>query len=51
MIYLIGLTRAGRTLAVVLDPEEDAVYYPVTARPASRRERRIYRQEQGGMKR
>jgi uncharacterized DUF497 family protein len=45
-IVLIGPTSTGRTLAVVLDPEpEEGVYYPVTARPASRRERRQYQQE------
>jgi hypothetical protein len=36
-------------LAVILDPEEEeGVYYPVTARPASRKERRLYREQKGG---
>jgi len=49
-LVLIGPTRAGRVVAAVLepDPEEQAVYYPVTARPASRKERRLYREEKGG---
>ena len=47
-IILIGPTQAGRMLAVVLDPEGEDVYYPVTARPASRKERRYYQQQKGG---
>jgi uncharacterized protein len=45
---IIGPTRAQRMLAVVLDPEAENEWYPVTARPASRQERRLYREEQGG---
>jgi hypothetical protein len=33
-------------LAVVLEPVSASVYYPVTARPASRKERRLYQEEQ-----
>ncbi len=47
-IILIGPTQAGRMLAVVLDPEDEDVAYPVTARPASRKERRYYQQQKGG---
>lgn len=48
-IRLVGPTARGRMLAVILDPEEEeGVYYPVTARPASRKERRLYRQQKGG---
>lgn len=45
--YLVyGLTRSGRMITVVLDPEpEEGVYYPVTARPTSKKERKIYREE------
>lgn len=33
-------------VTVVLDPKpEEEVYYPVTARPTSKKEREIYRQE------
>ncbi len=45
---VLGPTRAGRLLAVVLDPEGDDVYYVVTARSADRKERRIYQREKGG---
>jgi len=44
-LMLIGPTRADRTLAVVLEPVEEGVFYPVTARTASRKERRLYLDE------
>ena len=44
-MLVIGPTSAGRMLTVVIDPEGDGVYYPVTARPASRRERAVYARE------
>jgi len=47
-IRVIGPTSSGRVLTVILDPEGEDIYYPVTARPASRRERRRYRQLKGG---
>lgn len=49
-ILAIGPTRAGRMLTVALDPEPEGegVFYPVTARPASRKERRRYREAKGG---
>ena len=44
---LIGPTLSGRMLAVVLGSTAQAeVYYPVTARSASMKERRIYKNEQ-----
>jgi len=47
-IMIIGPTKAERMLVVVLDPkEEEGVYYVVTARPADRKERRIYQEEIG----
>jgi hypothetical protein len=47
---VFGPALSGRMLAVVLDlePPEEGVYYPVTARSASRRERAIYTTERGG---
>lgn len=49
-IILIGMTEADRVLAIVLDPEpEEGLYYPVTARAAGRKERRIYFLEKGGV--
>ena len=47
-IIVIGPTQAGRMLAVVLEPESTDVYRPITARPASRKERRYYQQQKGG---
>lgn len=45
---IIGPTEKKRPLAVIVDPEpEEGVYYPVTARPADRRERRRYQEETG----
>lgn len=44
-IMLIGPTKPRRIIAIILDPKGDGVYYPVTARPASRRERSLYAQE------
>jgi uncharacterized DUF497 family protein len=42
-LLLLGPTATGRMLGVVLEPQSEAgVYFPVTARPASRRERRYY---------
>ena len=38
----VELTLSGRMLAGVLAPRYDEKYYVVTARPASRRERRMY---------
>ena len=42
---VIGLTGINRMLAVILEASEEEMYYVVTARSASRRERRIYREE------
>ncbi|HZU03762.1 MAG TPA: hypothetical protein VFA10_29125 [Ktedonobacteraceae bacterium] len=45
-ILIIGPTQSGRMLAVVLDrTKKKNVYYPVTARPASKREIREYDDE------
>ena len=47
---LFGPTGSGRMLTVVIDHEPGGmgVYCPVTARPASRRERAIYAGGRGG---
>lgn len=45
---VIGPTGTGRGLAIVLDPEaEKGSYYPVTARPADRGERKKYLELKG----
>lgn len=43
----VGPTKNGRMLAVVVEEEEGAVYYPVTARLASRVEGRLYANARG----
>lgn len=46
-LLLIGPTLAGRMLAIILGPTDQLeVYYPVTARSASMKERRFYKNEQ-----
>ena len=45
-IRVVGLSQSGRMLTVILAPTHEAgVYYPITARPADRKERRNYREE------
>jgi len=45
---IVGPTKKGRALSIVLDPEiEEGVWYPVTARPADRKERKLYKEEKG----
>ena len=48
-LRVIGPTPDGWMLTIILDPEpEPGVYYPVTARPASRKERQLYQDAKGG---
>lgn len=42
---VIGKTKAGRMLAIVLHPKRNEAFYVVTARTADRKERRIYQAE------
>jgi uncharacterized DUF497 family protein len=45
-IRVVGPTEGGRMLTVILSPREEAgVYYPVTARSASRKERQQYHEQ------
>jgi uncharacterized DUF497 family protein len=45
-IRVVGLTGEGRILTIILAPtREPSVYYPVTARPADRRERKNYQKQ------
>ena len=47
-LRLVGPTAVGNLLTVILAPQdEDGVYYVVTARPAAKKERRIYRERMG----
>ena len=47
-LLILGLTDEGKMLAVVLDHQMGETYYVVTARPADRQERRLYRNTKGG---
>ena len=47
-VILIGPTQKARLLTVVLDLEAGDLYYPVSARPASRKERARYHNEKEG---
>ncbi len=48
-LLLIGPALNGRMLVVILGPtKKRGVYYPVTARPASKKERNLYRTNIGG---
>ena len=50
-LVLLGATPDGRVLAVMLGPVPNApagTYYPFTARPADRTERREYHRLKGG---
>ena len=47
-IAVIGPTHSGRMLVVVLEPVGEDEYYPLSARRASRRERRWYERTRGG---
>ncbi len=44
-ILVLGQTDTGRTLAAVIDPEGEGIWYCVSARSASRKERTLYQQE------
>jgi uncharacterized protein len=47
-IRVVGPTQSRRMLTVILAPtDEQGVYYPITARPADRKERRNYEQQRG----
>jgi uncharacterized DUF497 family protein len=47
-IRVVGPTQARRMLTVILAPtDQQGVYYPITARPADRKERRSYEQQRG----
>lgn len=47
-IMLIGPTSKERILAVVVALKGNEIYYVITARPADRKERRVYQAEKGG---
>ena len=47
-VRVVGPTLAERMLTVILAPQGQDVYYPVTARSASRKERRRYQEVHRG---
>ena len=50
-VAVTGLTKIGRMITVILDPEpEEGAYYVVTAHTTNRKYRRIYEREKGGEK-
>jgi len=48
-ILVIDPTITGHMLAIILNPKGDDLYYPVTARVADRKERRMYQEAKGGV--
>jgi hypothetical protein len=42
-ILLVGLTNKARYISIVLASKGVGVWLPITARPASRKERRLYK--------
>jgi len=49
-IVIVGKTKAGRTLKIVLEPKGNDIWRPATAHDASRKERQWYQEEIGGEK-
>lgn len=47
-IMMVGETSAGRLISVILGDKGEGIYYPVTARDASRKERKRYLELKGG---
>ena len=48
-LLIIGLAKVNKMITVIIDPEpEEGVYYVVTARSSSKRERKIYKDKKGG---
>jgi len=47
-LRLVGLTAEGEIVTVILAPQGREIYYPITARPATRKERQLYRAQKGG---
>ncbi len=47
-LRVVGPSQSGRMVTVILAPRGRGVYYPVTARPASRPELRRYQEMMAG---
>src|SRR5262245_22664896 len=46
-VRLIGPTKGGRLLTVILAPWGNGAYYPITAHPANRRQKHLYEAAKG----
>lgn len=46
-LIVVGINKVGKLISVILAPWEEGTYYVVTARTASKKERRIYREIKG----
>ena len=46
-LLIVGQTKSGRYLTVVLDDEGDGIWHPITARDAEDVERRLVRRRRG----
>lgn len=50
-LLIIGLSKVGKMLTVIVDPEaQENVYYVTTARSTSKKERRLYTAKKGSEK-
>lgn len=47
-LLVIGKTKKSRTLAIILEKLKGKLYFPVTARDADKKERKMYQEELGG---
>lgn len=47
-LRVVGPTSRGRFVTVILGPQGSGVYFTITARPASRRERQQYAESKEG---
>lgn len=47
-VMIIGKTKKDRDLAIILEKVKGSIYFPVTARDADRKERKMYQEELGG---
>lgn len=45
-LLVIGFNQEGKMLTVILDEESQSIYYPVTARASSKKERKLYNSEE-----
>lgn len=49
-LFLVGQTKGGRMLSLVLEPKGEGRFYPITAHDSSKRSKAEYEEEKGGVK-